>query len=157
MPGASLLWVALTMAVGGLFAAQSAINAQLAQAIGSSIVASAISFWAGAALLLGVSVAIDDFGTGYSSLVYLKALPLDYVKIDKALARDIAGDPRDRVVIRGVIEIACALGLAVIAEGVETPQQLALLTAEGCGWYQGFLRAGGLDEAALVAMVEGER
>ncbi|MFS0771093.1 EAL domain-containing protein [Sphingomonas sp. 1P08PE] len=105
----------------------------------------------------GCRVAIDDFGTGYSSLVYLKALPLDYVKIDKALARDIAGDPRDRVVIRGVIEIACALGLAVIAEGVETPQQLALLTAEGCGWYQGFLRAGGLDEAALVAMVEGER
>ncbi len=105
----------------------------------------------------GCRVAIDDFGTGYSSLAYLKALPLDYVKIDKALARDIAGDPRDRVVIRGVIEIACALGLAVIAEGVETPQQLALLTAEGCGWYQGFLRAGGLDEPALVAMVEGER
>ncbi len=105
----------------------------------------------------GCRVAIDDFGTGYSSLAYLKALPLDYVKIDKALARDIAGDPRDRVVIRGVIEIACALGLAVIAEGVETPQQLALLTAEGCGWYQGFLRAGGLDEQTLVAMVEGER
>ncbi|GGB33280.1 hypothetical protein GCM10011380_23420 [Sphingomonas metalli] len=104
----------------------------------------------------GCRVAIDDFGTGYSSLAYLKALPLDYVKIDKALARDIAGDPRDRVVIRGVIEIACALGLGVIAEGVETPQQLALLTAEGCGWYQGFLRAGGLDESALVAMVEGE-
>ncbi|MDP1026274.1 EAL domain-containing protein [Sphingomonas sp. KR1UV-12] len=105
----------------------------------------------------GCRVAIDDFGTGYSSLVYLKALPLDYVKIDRALARDIAGDPRDRVVIRGVIDIAHALGLAVIAEGVETPQQLALLKAEGCGWYQGFLRAGGLDEPALVAMIEGER
>jgi EAL domain-containing protein (putative c-di-GMP-specific phosphodiesterase class I)/GGDEF domain-containing protein len=104
----------------------------------------------------GCRVAIDDFGTGYSSLAYLKALPLDYLKIDKALARDITGNPRDRVVVRGVIEIARALGLAVIAEGVETPQQLALLAAEGCGWYQGFLRAGPLDEAALVRMVEGQ-
>jgi EAL domain-containing protein (putative c-di-GMP-specific phosphodiesterase class I) len=104
----------------------------------------------------GCRVAIDDFGTGYSGLAYLKALPLDYLKIDKALARDITGNPRDRVVVRGVIEIARALGLAVIAEGVETPQQLALLAAEGCGWYQGFLRAGPLDEAALVRMVEGQ-
>jgi EAL domain-containing protein (putative c-di-GMP-specific phosphodiesterase class I)/GGDEF domain-containing protein len=101
----------------------------------------------------GCRVAIDDFGTGYSSLAYLKALPLDYLKLDKALVVDIAGSPRDRVVVRGVIEIARALGIAVIAEGVETPQQLALLTAEGCGWYQGFLRAGPLDEAALVEMV----
>ncbi len=105
----------------------------------------------------GCRVAIDDFGTGYSSLAYLKSLPLDYVKIDKALASDIDGDPRERIVIRGVIDIARALGLAVVAEGVETPQQLALLAAEGCDWYQGFLRAGGLDEAALIAMVEGER
>lgn len=104
----------------------------------------------------GCRVAIDDFGTGYSSLAYLKALPLDYLKIDRALAADIAGNPRDRVVVRGVIEIARALGIGVIAEGVETPQQLALLAAEGCGWYQGFLRAGPLDEAALVAMIEGQ-
>jgi EAL domain-containing protein (putative c-di-GMP-specific phosphodiesterase class I)/GGDEF domain-containing protein len=102
----------------------------------------------------GCRVAIDDFGTGYSSLAYLKALPLDYVKIDRALVVDIAGSPRDRVVVRGVIDIAHALGLAVIAEGVETPAQLALLAAEGCGWYQGFLRAGPLDEAMLLAMVE---
>ena len=103
----------------------------------------------------GCRVAIDDFGTGYSSLAYLKALPLDYLKLDKALVVDIAGSPRDRVVVRGVIDIARALGIAVIAEGVETPAQLALLTAEGCGWYQGFLRAGPLDQTSLVAMVEG--
>ncbi|WP_245739139.1 EAL domain-containing protein [Sphingomonas rubra] len=103
----------------------------------------------------GCRVAIDDFGTGYSSLAYLKALPLDYLKLDKALVVDIAGAPRDRVVVRGVIDIARALGIAVIAEGVETPAQLALLTAEGCGWYQGFLRAGPLGEDALVTMVEG--
>jgi EAL domain-containing protein (putative c-di-GMP-specific phosphodiesterase class I)/GGDEF domain-containing protein len=105
----------------------------------------------------GCRVAIDDFGTGYSSLAYLTALPLDYLKIDRALVTGIVGNPRDRVVVRGVIDIARALGLKVIAEGVETPEQLALLTVEGCGCYQGFLRAGALDVAALVAMVEGER
>jgi predicted signal transduction protein with EAL and GGDEF domain len=105
----------------------------------------------------GCRVAIDDFGTGYSSLAYLTALPLDYLKIDRALVTDIVGNPRDRVVVRGVIDIARALGLKVIAEGVETADQLALLTAEGCGCYQGFLRAGALDVAALVEMVEGER
>ncbi len=70
----------------------------------------------------GCRIAIDDFGTGYSSLAYLKALPLDYVKLDKALVDEIAGSPRDRVVVRGVIDIARALGLAVIAEGWRRPR-----------------------------------
>lgn len=98
-------------------------------------------------------VAIDDFGTGYSSLAYLKALPVDYLKIDKALAQDIAGSPRDRVVVRGVIELARSLGIAVIAEGVETGEQLALLAAEGCQYYQGFLYAPPLNSEALAALV----
>ena len=98
-------------------------------------------------------VAIDEFGTGYSSLAYLKALPVDYLKIDKALAQDIAGSSRDRVVVRGVIELARSLGIAVIAEGVETGEQLALLAAEGCQYYQGFLYAPPLNSAALVALV----
>ena len=102
---------------------------------------------AGAATVLaalragGCRVAIDDFGTGYSSLAYLKALPLDYLKIDKHMAQDIGGSTRDRVVVRGVIDMARSLGLAVIAEGVETEEQLALLAAEGCNYYQGFLYA----------------
>jgi EAL domain-containing protein (putative c-di-GMP-specific phosphodiesterase class I)/GGDEF domain-containing protein len=98
-------------------------------------------------------VAIDDFGTGYSSLAYLKALPVDYLKIDKALAQDIAGSSRDRVVVRGVIELARSLGIAVIAEGVETGEQLALLAAEGCQYYQGFLYAPPLSSDALIALV----
>ncbi|CAM3208161.1 hypothetical protein SPAN111604_10340 [Sphingomonas antarctica] len=98
-------------------------------------------------------VAIDDFGTGYSSLAYLKALPVDYLKIDKALAQDIAGSSRDRVVVRGVIELARSLGIAVIAEGVETGEQLALLAAEGCQYYQGFLYAPPLNSEALIALV----
>jgi diguanylate cyclase (GGDEF)-like protein len=103
----------------------------------------------------GLRVAIDDFGTGYSSLAYLKALPLDYLKIDKRLSDDIAGSPRDQVVVRSVIEMARSLGLEVIAEGVETEAQLALLAREGCTLYQGFLCAPALDSRRLQALVEG--
>ncbi|MGN6376785.1 MAG: putative bifunctional diguanylate cyclase/phosphodiesterase [Sphingomonas sp.] len=102
----------------------------------------------------GCRVAIDDFGTGYSSLAYLKALPLDYLKIDKKLSQDIAGTPRDRVVVRGVIEMARSLGLGVVAEGVETSEQLDLLAKEGCNYYQGFLCAEALSSAALAERVE---
>lgn len=100
----------------------------------------------------GCRVAIDDFGTGYSSLAYLKALPLDYLKIDKDLTGDIAGSTRDRIVVRGVIDMARSLGLAVVAEGVETEEQLALLAADGCNYYQGFLFAQpvGIDELARL-------
>ncbi len=101
----------------------------------------------------GCRVAIDDFGTGYSSLAYLKALPLDYLKIDKKLAEDITGSTRDKIVVRGVIDMARSLGLAVIAEGVETEQQLHLLAREGCNYYQGFLCAEPLDVAGLEALI----
>jgi len=101
----------------------------------------------------GCRVAIDDFGTGYSSLAYLKALPLDYLKIDKKLSQDITGSPRDRVVVRGVIDMARSLGLAVVAEGVETAEQLDLLAKEGCQYFQGFLCSGAIDVPALAQMV----
>lgn len=101
----------------------------------------------------GCRVAIDDFGTGYSSLAYLKALPLDYLKIDKKLAQDITGTPRDRVVVRGVIDMARSLGLTVIAEGVETEAQLEALAKEGCQIYQGFLRSEAVSSAVLEELV----
>jgi EAL domain-containing protein (putative c-di-GMP-specific phosphodiesterase class I) len=101
----------------------------------------------------GVRVAIDDFGTGYSSLAWLKALPLDYLKIDKGLAQDIAGTTRDRIVVRGVIDMARSLGLAVIAEGVETDEQLSLLAADGCNYYQGFLFAEALTAEGLLTHI----
>lgn len=101
----------------------------------------------------GCRVAIDDFGTGYSSLAYLKALPLDYLKVDRRLSHDITGTARDRVVVRGVIDMARALGLTVIAEGVETEEQLTMLAAEGCNVYQGFLCAPPLSTEALTELV----
>lgn len=101
----------------------------------------------------GCRVAIDDFGTGYSSLAYLKALPLDYLKIDKGLTQDIAGSPRDRVVVRGAIEMGRSLGLGVIAEGVETEPQLAALAEEGCTLYQGYLCSAPVTGAVLADLV----
>ena len=101
----------------------------------------------------GLRVAIDDFGTGYSSLAYLKALPLDYLKIDKRLSEDIVGSSRDRIVVRGVIDMARSLGLDVIAEGVETVEQLALLAEEGCTLYQGFLCSPPVSAAELPKLL----
>ncbi|HEY0446839.1 MAG TPA: EAL domain-containing protein [Allosphingosinicella sp.] len=101
----------------------------------------------------GLRVAIDDFGTGYSSLAYLKALPLDYLKIDKRLCEDITGSPRDRIVVRGVIDMARSLGLGVIAEGVESQEQLDLLAQEGCTLYQGYLCSPPVESAAFAGLI----
>ena len=103
----------------------------------------------------GFRVAIDDFGTGYSSLAYLKSLPLDYLKIDRRLSQDIAGSPRDRVVVTGVVEMARSLGITVIAEGVETEEQLALLAESGCSLYQGYYCSPPIDSPALARLVTG--
>ena len=104
----------------------------------------------------GCRVAIDDFGTGYSSLAYLKSLPADYLKLDHGLSAEITGTERDGVVVRGAIDMAHSLGLSVIAEGVESEGQLGLLARAGCSHFQGFLRAGALDVAALTKLVESE-
>ena len=103
----------------------------------------------------GVRVAIDDFGTGYSSLAYLSQLPLDYLKLDRVLTQDIAGSNRDRIVVRGIVALAHSLGLAVIAEGVETEQQRDLLAREGCAYFQGFLCAGPVGVSELVGLIAG--
>ncbi|MBV7256913.1 EAL domain-containing protein [Pacificimonas sp. WHA3] len=101
-----------------------------------------------------IRIAIDDFGTGYSSLAYLKSLPLDYLKIDKTIAADIEGEVRDKIIVRGVVDMARSLGMTVIAEGVETQAQLDLLVREGCNWYQGFLCAEALSPKDLVGFTK---
>jgi predicted signal transduction protein with EAL and GGDEF domain len=101
----------------------------------------------------GLAVAVDDFGTGYSSLAYLKALPLDYLKIDSSIARDITGNGRDRIIVRAIIDMARSLDLGVIAEGVETEQQLALLARAGATCYQGFLRSPPVTSEVLAGLV----
>lgn len=91
---------------------------------------------------IGIRIALDDFGAGFCNFRYLKLLPLQYLKLDRIMVDDVLDDPRDLAVLRGILAMAKALDLKVIAEGIENEDQRKLITHEGCDYYQGFLRAG---------------
>ena len=90
---------------------------------------------------LGVRIAMDDFGTGYSSLSYLSRLPVDRLKVDKSLIHRMVSDRKTAAIVRAVISLGKDLGFIVLAEGVETEEQLAMLTDMGCQQVQGYLLA----------------
>ena len=87
---------------------------------------------------LGIAISIDDFGTGYSSLSYLKKFPIDALKIDRAFVQDIIPEPSGVAMTAAIISLAHALGLYVVAEGVEEPEELAVLERHGCEFVQGY-------------------
>jgi EAL domain-containing protein (putative c-di-GMP-specific phosphodiesterase class I) len=99
-------------------------------------------------------VAIDDFGAGFSSLAYVRALPLDYLKLDKALLEGAVPGSRAAALVTATVAMARAMELGTIAEGVETVEQLAVLADAGCEAYQGYLCAPPLNSAGLAALVE---
>ena len=99
---------------------------------------------------MGIAVAIDDYGAGLSSLAYLKQLPASELKIDKLFITHLTSSHRDPLIVRSTIDLAHALDMAVVAEGVETSASLALLSVMGCDMAQGFLMSRPIGFDALI-------
>ena len=103
---------------------------------------------------IGIEVAIDDFGTGYSALSYLKKFHIDYLKIDQSFTKNLETDGDDVALCEAIIVMAHKLGLAVIAEGVETLGQKNMLLAMGCDYGQGYWFAHPMPESEFVKFLE---
>lgn len=104
-------------------------------------------------LAIGVSLALDDFGTGYSSLGYLHRFPISKIKIDRSFVMDILTSNRAIAVVRSIMALADGLGIPTIAEGIETPEQAAMLRLSGCNDGQGYLFAKPIKGQAVAEMM----
>jgi EAL domain-containing protein (putative c-di-GMP-specific phosphodiesterase class I) len=104
---------------------------------------------------LGLHLAVDDFGTGYSSLTYLKRFPVEAIKIDRSFVAGLGLDSEDTTIVEAVVNLGHSFGIAVVAEGLETPLQLSRLRAIGCDRGQGYLfgrpRPAGIVESERAA------
>jgi diguanylate cyclase (GGDEF)-like protein len=105
---------------------------------------------------LGVRISMDDFGTGYSSLSYLRSFPFDKIKIDRSFVRELQGNPHALAIVRAVLALASGLDMKVVAEGIETKQDLACLVAEGCREGQGFYFSKAQPQKAILQLLSGE-
>ena len=101
----------------------------------------------------GISLAMDDFGTGYSNLGYLKSLPLDILKIDRSFVKQIEEKEEDRKLVKGIINLARGMGLKIIAEGVETEEQMQFLQEQNCQIFQGYLFGRPMHKLSVLALL----
>jgi predicted signal transduction protein with EAL and GGDEF domain len=103
---------------------------------------------------LGVGISIDDFGTGYSSLRYLERFPLSEIKVDRSFVHGVAQSPAKRVIVESVVKLGAALGIRVVAEGIETQAEYAIMRSVGCTIGQGYLFAAPMDEPGLQRLID---
>jgi len=101
----------------------------------------------------GFALAVDDFGTGYCSLNYLKRFPLDTLKVDRAFVSDITRDADDAAIVRAIVGLGHNLGLKIVAEGVETLEQLQFLRTTGCDLVQGYLMSRAVEAQAFAQLL----
>jgi len=106
---------------------------------------------------MGIKISIDDFGTGYASLRYLQQLPIDIIKIDRSFIDHITDNPNDLAIVKTIMNMAENLNIEVIAEGVETAEQLEQLKQLGCLFYQGYYFSKAVSKEKLAEMIQQQR
>jgi EAL domain-containing protein (putative c-di-GMP-specific phosphodiesterase class I) len=103
---------------------------------------------------IGVGISIDDFGTGYCSLRYLESFPLSEIKVDRSFVHDVAHSVSKRVIVEGIVKLGAALDINVVAEGIETEAERAIMRALGCVVGQGYLFAAPMDASRFRGVVD---